>query len=218
MTIRILGRTGVAVSRVALGCGTFGGIGSPRRLIGRGLNHDASLACMDEAVALGINLFDTAHSYADGAGERCIGEWLRSQTAEVRDGMHIATKLGNIVSDTAVSVDLSPRTIVEQLAVSLTRLGISHVDFCLSHAPDPVTPIESTLEGFADAIGRGWVSHIGARPVRWRWPGLSVIRRSRRRSAALRAMRNISRFAREALSIELDESERTKIGACFQAS
>jgi aryl-alcohol dehydrogenase-like predicted oxidoreductase len=162
MKTRMLGRTGVAISRVALGCGTFGGVGSPRHLIGRGLNREASLACMDEAVALGINLFDTAHSYADGASERCIGEWLRLQTAETRAAIRIATKVGNVVTDPGVSVDLSAQSIVEQLSDSLTRLGVSRVDFCLSHAPDPTTPIESTLEGFAEVIGRGLVSHIGA--------------------------------------------------------
>ena len=120
------------------------------------------MTCMDEAAALGINLFDTAHSYADGASELCIGEWLRLQTAETRAAIRIATKVGNVVTDTGVSVDLSPRNIVEQLPDSLTRLGVSRVDFCLSHAPDPASPIESTLEGFADVIGRGWVAHIGA--------------------------------------------------------
>ena len=162
MKTRMLGRTGVAVSRVVLGCGTFGGVGSPRHLIGRGLNREASLASMDEAAALGINLFDTAHSYADGESERYIGEWLRWQTAETRAAIRIATKVGNIVTDSCVSVDLSPRTIVEQLSDSLARLGVSRADFCLSHAPDPATLIESTLEGFADAIERGLISHIGA--------------------------------------------------------
>ena len=123
---------------------------------------------MDEAVALGINLFDTAHSYADGESERYIGEWLRLQTAETRAAIRIATKAGNIVTDTGISVDLSPRSIVAQLTDSLTRLNVSSVDFCLSHAPDPVTPIESTLEGFADVIGRGLVSHIGACNLRRR--------------------------------------------------
>jgi aryl-alcohol dehydrogenase-like predicted oxidoreductase len=162
MKTRMLGRTGVAVSRVALGCGTFGGVGSPRHLVGRGLNREASLACMEEAVALGINLFDTAHSYADGESERYIGEWLRLQTTETRAAIRIATKVGNIVTDTGVTADLSPRSIAEQLLDSLTRLGVSSVDFCLTHAPDPATPIESTLEGFADLIERGLVSHIGA--------------------------------------------------------
>jgi aryl-alcohol dehydrogenase-like predicted oxidoreductase len=84
------------------------------------------------------------------------------QTAETRAAIRIATKVGNVVTDTGVFVDLSPRSIVEQLPDSLTRLGVSRVDFCLSHAPDPAAPIEATLEGFADVIGRGWVSHIGA--------------------------------------------------------
>jgi aryl-alcohol dehydrogenase-like predicted oxidoreductase len=162
MRTRMLGGTGVAVSRLALGCGTFCGTGSPRHLIGRGLSREASFESMDEAVALGINLFDTAHSYADGESERYIGEYLRSQTAATRAAIRIATKVGNIVTDSGVSVDLSPRNIVEQLHDSLARLGVSRVDFCLSHAPDPATPVESTLEGFADAIGRGLISHIGA--------------------------------------------------------
>jgi len=161
-TSRMLGQTGIAVSRVALGCGTFGGVGSPRHLIGRGLDRDASLACMDEALALGIDLLDTAHSYADGASERYIGEWLECQTPGTRASMHVATKVGTVVTDSGIAVDLSPQTIVEQLTESLTRLGVSRVDFCLSHAPDPATPIEATLHGFADVIGRGWVSHIGA--------------------------------------------------------
>ena len=158
----MLGQTGAAVCRVALGCGTFGGIGSPRHLIGRGLDHAASLATMDEAAALGINLFDTAHGYADGTSERWIGEWLRAQTTETRASVHLATKVGLVVADSGVTVDLSPRTIVEQLAESLARLGVSRVDFCLSHTPDPATSIESTLEGFAEVIARGWVSHVGA--------------------------------------------------------
>jgi aryl-alcohol dehydrogenase-like predicted oxidoreductase len=162
MKTRILGPTGVAVSQVALGCGSFGGIGSPRHLIGRGLDREASLATMDEAVALGINLFDTAYSYADGASETLMGEWLRTQSAESRQRIHIATKVGNIVSDSGIRVDLSPRNIAAQLHSSLERLGAPRVDFCLSHDPDPETPIEATLEGFAAAIQAGLVSHIGA--------------------------------------------------------
>jgi aryl-alcohol dehydrogenase-like predicted oxidoreductase len=70
MQYRQLGRTGIEVSRIALGCGTFGGIGSPAALIGRGLDEAAAFATMDEAMALGITLFDTAFSYAGGASDR----------------------------------------------------------------------------------------------------------------------------------------------------
>ena len=81
------------------------------------------MATMDEAVALGINLFDTTHSYADGASERCIGEWLRSQTARARAAIRISTKVGNVVTDSGISKELTPRNIAEQLSVSLARLA-----------------------------------------------------------------------------------------------
>ena len=162
MKTKTLGRTGVAVSAVALGCGSFGGVGSPAHLIGRGLDRDASWATMDEAVALGITLFDTAHSYAGGASERFIGDWLGRQLPETRRQIHLSTKVGNVVTDAGVRVDLSPRTIISQLSLSLERLGAGRVEFCLAHDFDPETPIESTLEGFAEAIESGLVSHIGA--------------------------------------------------------
>jgi 1-deoxyxylulose-5-phosphate synthase len=162
MKCRMLGRTGVAIFPLTLGCGSFGGVGSPAHLIGRGLDRDASWAAMDEAVALGITLFDTAHSYAGGASERFIGEWLGRQTPETRRQIHLSTKVGNVVTDSGVRVDLSPRTIISQLSLSLERLGVGRVDFCLAHDFDAETPIESTLEGFAEAIESGLVSHIGA--------------------------------------------------------
>jgi aryl-alcohol dehydrogenase-like predicted oxidoreductase len=162
MKTRSLGATGVAISKVALGCGNFGGIGSPLHLIGRGLDREASFAALDEAIALGVNLLDTAHSYAGGASERFIGEWLVAQPREVKSSTHIATKVGNVVSEEGISADLSPQNILVQLSGSLERLGVPRVTFCLSHAPDPQTPVESTLEGFAQAMEAGLVSHIGA--------------------------------------------------------
>lgn len=76
--------------------------------------------------------------------------------------MHLATKVGLVVSDAGVTVDLSPKTIVAQSTESLERLGASRVDFCLAHASDLATSIEATLEGFAEVINRGWVSRVGA--------------------------------------------------------
>src|SRR5262249_30752456 len=149
---RPLGRTGVNISQIALGCGSFGGVGSPAHLIGKGLDRDTSFATMDEAHALGITLFDTAHSYAGGASERLIGEWLQRQDAKVRRAILLSTKVGNVVTDSGVRVDLTPRNILAQLSLSLERTGISRFDFCLAHEVDSSTPIESTLEGFAEAI------------------------------------------------------------------
>jgi len=162
MQYRQLGRTSIEISRIALGCGTFGGIGSPAALIGRGLDEAAAFATMDEAMELGITLFDTAFSYAGGASDRMIGRWLARQDSKARQRIRIATKVGTIVSAEGMRTDLSPRTIAEHLSSSLERLDLEHVDLCLSHGPDTQTPIEATLEGFAAVIEAGKVSHIGA--------------------------------------------------------
>ena len=162
MERRSLGSTGVEISCLALGCGTFGGVGSPPALIGRGLDEAGAFEAMNEAVALGITLFDTAFSYAGGASEAMIGRWLAGQAAAVRQRIRICTKVGTIVSATGARIDLSPTAITAHLCTSLKRLGLTHVDFCMSHAPDPDVPIVKTLEGFAAVIEAGQTSHIGA--------------------------------------------------------
>lgn len=162
MKTRQLGTTGILVSQAILGCGEFGGVGARTHLIGRGLTREASFASLDEAVRLGINVLDTAYGYAGGASSRFIGEWLRVQPADVRRSLHIATKVGKIVEPDGVRVDLSPHNIIPQLSLSLEQLQLSHVTFCLTHAPDERTPIESTLEALTDAIESGQLSHIGA--------------------------------------------------------
>jgi 1-deoxyxylulose-5-phosphate synthase len=162
MKTRVLGSTGIAISRVALGCGSFGGIGSPKELVGRGLDEAESFATMDEAVALGINLFDTAHAYAQGASEKMLGRWLAAQPSIIRADIHLSTKVGLVITNGGRTVDLSPTCIAQQLNISLERLGIDRVDFCLSHFPDTAAPIEETLEGFAAVIEAGKAMHIGA--------------------------------------------------------
>jgi aryl-alcohol dehydrogenase-like predicted oxidoreductase len=157
-----LGGTGIRISRLALGCGTFGGVGSPATLIGHGLDEAAAFATMDEAAALGITLFDTACSYAGGASESMIGRWLARRPAALRQRIRICTKLGTVVSATGIEVDLSPANLERQLNASLERLGVAQVDLCMSHAPDDRTPIAETLEGFAALIEAGKVSAIGA--------------------------------------------------------
>jgi len=117
---------------------------------------------MDEAAALGVNVFDTACSYTGGASERYIGRWLESQPAEVRKRIHIATKTGVVPRPGAMEVDLSPGNIAAQLEGSLERLGLERVDLCLSHAPDDATPIEATLEGYAAQLEAGRIGWIGA--------------------------------------------------------
>jgi Aldo/keto reductase family len=90
---RDLGTTGITVPRAFLGCGTFGGIGGARHLVGRGLDRKAAFAALDEALALGIDVLDTAERYADGESERAIGEWLRQRPREQTREVRIATKV-----------------------------------------------------------------------------------------------------------------------------
>ena len=84
----MLGATGIHIPCVVLGCGTFGGIGGAKNLVGHGLDRDRAFATLDEAVALGIDVLDTADRYAGGESELTIGAWLRSRplqaTARVR--------------------------------------------------------------------------------------------------------------------------------------
>ncbi|HVJ52195.1 MAG TPA: aldo/keto reductase [Aliidongia sp.] len=161
MNRRILGTTGVEISRIILGCGTFGGIGGAKALVGRGLDRAGSFATLDESLALGINVLDTAERYADGESERMTGEWLRRQPAAVRADLHIATKVAPPFADGDAGRPFDRAYIEAKLARSLERLGVESVTFYLSHGPDPETPIEATLEGFAAAVESGRVRHIG---------------------------------------------------------
>jgi len=99
MTSKTLGTTGIAIPRAFLGCGTFGGIGGARHLVGRGLDRKAAFATLDAALALGIDVLDTAERYADGESERAIGEWLRSRPPELSRGVRIATKVAPPTAD-----------------------------------------------------------------------------------------------------------------------
>lgn len=82
MDYRELGQTGITVSRIALGCGNFGGIGSAPAFFGQGESREQAFALMDAARALGITTVDTADAYGGGRSERWIGEWLRERGAD----------------------------------------------------------------------------------------------------------------------------------------
>jgi aryl-alcohol dehydrogenase-like predicted oxidoreductase len=156
MDRRPLGRTGLTVSRVLLGCGSIGGIGSPAVTRGKGLSPQEGLEQIDTAVAMGVSTLDTANSYGGGVSEQVVGRWIASHPdADVL----IATKVGNVVRPDQQGIDLSPAHIAEQVSASLARLG--RIDLYLSHAPDPGTPIEATLEAFAAVLENGQARAIG---------------------------------------------------------
>jgi aryl-alcohol dehydrogenase-like predicted oxidoreductase len=161
---RALGRSGIEVSRLVLGCGNFGGIGSAPELFGQGESRDEAFAIMDAAWEAGITTFDTADAYGGGRSESTIGEWLRTKEAEVRDRIVLSTKTFNPMQRGA-DHGLKPERIRRQLESSLGRLGVERVDMYLTHEQDPDTPIEDTLDALDELVRAGKVGAIGASNV-----------------------------------------------------
>jgi len=157
-----LGRTGLKVSVVGLGCGNFGGIGSAPAFYGKGETESEAFALMDTAWELGINFFDTADAYGGGRSETYIGNWLKSKGAAVRDQLVLSSKVFNPVGEGVNDWGLSRRQIFRQVDASLTRLGVDHLDMYLIHEPDPQTPLEETLRALDDLVHIGKVHYLGA--------------------------------------------------------
>ena len=155
MEQRALGRSGVEVSRIILGCGNFGGIGSSPAFFGQGESREEAFALMDAAWAAEITAFDTADAYGGGRSERWIGDWMRLR------GLRpvLTTKTFNPMSDGADS-GLAPERIRRQLDSSLERLGVDSVDLYLAHEKDPATPLDQTVAAFDELVeagkARGW--------------------------------------------------------------
>lgn len=146
---------------VVLGCGTFGGLGGSPEHVGRGLDEIATFATLDEAIDLGITLFDTAERYALGASETMIGRWLDARGPSITGGVRIATKVAPPHMDGPEGrFDLA--FLDEKFSGSLERLGIDGVELLLTHAPDDSTPIEETLEGLETIRASGRCAHLGA--------------------------------------------------------
>ena len=106
-------------------------------------------------------MLDTAERYADGESESAIGEWLRQRPRELTKKVCIATKVAPPTADGVDGTRFNRAYIERKLQTSLDRLGMEHVTFYLSHAPDKTTPIEETVEGFAAVIDAGRVGHVG---------------------------------------------------------
>jgi aryl-alcohol dehydrogenase-like predicted oxidoreductase len=160
MERRRLGGSGVEVTRMILGCGNFGGIGSAPEFFGRGESEDEALALMDAAWELGVRAFDTADAYGGGRSEQAIGRWLRERGR--RSELTLATKVFHSVTGDPHDRGLAPDRIRGRIEDSLARLGVERVDQYLIHEPDPGTPLERTLEALTELVGRGTVGAIGA--------------------------------------------------------
>ena len=153
-----LGHTGLQVSRLCLGCMTFG-------IPDRGthpwtLDEEQSRPIIQHAVEAGINFFDTANGYSDGSSEEIVGRALRDFTR--RDEVVVATKVF-FPSHRAPNIGgLSRKAIFTEIDNSLRRLGMDHVDLYQIHRWDPTTPIEETMEAMHDVVKAGKARYIGA--------------------------------------------------------
>jgi aryl-alcohol dehydrogenase-like predicted oxidoreductase len=165
MEHRALGTTGIEVSRIALGCGNFGGIGSAPAFFGQGESEEEAFALMDAAWELGITLFDTADAYGGGRSEQAIGRWLARRGPDVRERIVLSTKVFHSVEGDPADRGLAPDRIRRQIDGSLARLGVDRVDLYLIHAPDPETSIGDTLETLDGLVRAGKVGAIGASNV-----------------------------------------------------
>ena len=169
MDYRRLGSTGLQISRLGLGCGNFGGIGSAPAFYGMGETETQAADLMDRAWDAGINLFDTADAYGGGLSESFIGRWLERKGSAVRDALVLSSKVFNPVGPGPNERGLSRVHILRQVDASLRRLKTDRLDLYLIHEPDPDTPLEETLVALDDLIRAGKVLYIGASNIEaWR--------------------------------------------------
>jgi aryl-alcohol dehydrogenase-like predicted oxidoreductase len=158
-----LGRTGLKVSRICLGCMTYGSPATGKPLPGRqawALNEAESQPFLRQALDLGINFFDTANVYSGGDSEVVVGQFLKTNIR--REAVVIATKVHGLMRDEPNGRGLSRKAILFELDQSLQRLQTDYVDLYQIHRWDYETPIEETLEALHDAIKAGKVRYIGA--------------------------------------------------------
>ena len=153
-----LGPTGLVVSRICLGCMTYG-------VPDRGnhpwtLDEAASRPLIRQAVELGINFFDTANVYSDGTSEEIVGRALREFAR--RDELVIATKVHGRMRDRPNGGGLSRKAVLHEIDASLSRLGTDFVDLYQIHRWDSTTPIEETMEALHDVVKSGKARYIGA--------------------------------------------------------
>jgi aryl-alcohol dehydrogenase-like predicted oxidoreductase len=147
---------GLEITRIVLGCGNFGGVGSAPELFGQGESEQEAFAIMDAAWELGITWFDTADAYGGGRSETAIGKWM-SATGHRPS---ITTKTYNPM-DAGEDHGLSPGRIKRQIESSLGRLGVETVDLYLAHEFDPEVPVRETFAAFEALVDRGVIGAWG---------------------------------------------------------
>lgn len=153
-----LGNTGLEVSRICLGCMSFGD--ADRWIHKWVLNEEDSRAIIKRALELGVNFFDTANVYSLGRSEEILGRAIRDFAN--RDEVVIATKVWGRMFDGPNGAGLSRKAIMREIDNSLKRLGMDYVDLYIIHRWDYNTPIEETMEALHDVVKAGKARYIGA--------------------------------------------------------
>jgi aryl-alcohol dehydrogenase-like predicted oxidoreductase len=150
MEHRILGRTGVSVSKLCLGAMMFGAWGEP--------DHNKSIRIIHSAIDAGINFIDTADVYSAGESEEIVGKAL---TGGKRDEIVLATKVGFPMGDDPSRRGASRRRIIRGVEESLRRLNTDWIDLYQIHRPDPSTDIDETLGALTDLVHQGKIRYFG---------------------------------------------------------
>ena len=159
-----LGSTGLEVSRICLGCMSFG-------VPDRGghpwtLDEAASRPLLARALELGITFWDTANVYSDGTSEEIVGRAIRDLTR--REDVVLATKVHGRMRPGPNGGGLSRKAIMTEIDASLRRLGTDYVDLYQIHRWDPLTPVEETMEALHDVVKAGKARYLGASSM-WAW-------------------------------------------------
>jgi len=158
-----LGSSGLRVSRIALGCMSFGDASRGTQWV---LDDDAARPIFRQAVELGITFWDTANIYSLGSSEEIVGRAIGEYTR--REDVVLATKVYFGMHEGPGGSGLSRKAIMEQIDASLTRLGTDHVDLYQIHRFDPTTPVEETMEALHDVVKAGKARYLGASSM-WAW-------------------------------------------------
>ncbi|MEO8812876.1 MAG: aldo/keto reductase [Caulobacteraceae bacterium] len=167
-----LGSTGLKVSRLCLGCMTYGSPNWRPWVLGEA---DA-LPFFRDAIEAGINFFDTADVYSNGESERVTGKALKEYAK--RHEVVIATKVNGAMGADANNRGLSRKHIMDAIDRSLSRLGVDYVDLYQIHRFDPTTPVEETLEALNDVVRAGKARYIGASSM-YAWQFMKMLAVSR---------------------------------------
>ena len=159
-----LGGTGLKVSRIALGCMSYGNAGAGMHQWT--LDEDAAGPFFRQAVELGVTFWDTANVYQGGTSEEFVGRAIGRFSR--REDIVLATKVSGKMHDGPGGSGLSRKAILEQVDASLRRLGTDYIDVYYLHRFDPETPVEETMAALDDLVRAGKVRYLGASSM-WAW-------------------------------------------------